>query len=106
VDEGSGLIDPDAAAAAVGPATAAILAVHLYGQACAIEPLRALASKHGLLLLEDAAQAHGASYRDARAGSLGDAAAFSFYPGKNLGALGDSGAVCTDDQAIATRARV
>ncbi|MGN6869076.1 MAG: DegT/DnrJ/EryC1/StrS family aminotransferase [Solirubrobacteraceae bacterium] len=106
VEPGTGLIDPDAAAAAVGPATAAILAVHLYGQACAVQPLRELASKHGLLLLEDAAQAHGATYRGARAGSLGDAAAFSFYPSKNLGALGDSGAVCTDDEAIATRARV
>lgn len=106
VDHGSGLIDPDAAAAAIGPDTAAILAVHLYGQACAVEPLRALAARHGLLLLEDAAQAHGATYRGARVGSLGDAAAFSFYPSKNLGALGDSGAVCTDDEAIATRARV
>ncbi|MGH2885757.1 MAG: DegT/DnrJ/EryC1/StrS family aminotransferase, partial [Solirubrobacteraceae bacterium] len=63
-------------------------------------------SRHGLLLLEDAAQGHGATYRGARAGSLGDAAAFSFYPSKNLGALGDSGAVCTDDEAIAIRARV
>jgi dTDP-4-amino-4,6-dideoxygalactose transaminase len=106
VDAGTGLIDPDAVAAAVGPATAAILAVHLYGQACAVQRLRALASRHGLLLLEDAAQAHGATYEGARVGSLGDAAAFSFYPSKNLGALGDSGAVCTDDEAIATRARV
>jgi dTDP-4-amino-4,6-dideoxygalactose transaminase len=106
VDHGSGLIDPDAAAAAVGPATAALLAVHLYGQACAMAPLRALAARRGLLLLEDAAQAHGATYRGDRVGSLGNAAAFSFYPSKNLGALGDSGAVCTDDEAIATRARV
>jgi dTDP-4-amino-4,6-dideoxygalactose transaminase len=106
VDPSTGLIDPDATAAAVGPVTAAVLAVHLYGQACAIEPLRTLASRHGLLLLEDAAQAHGASYRGARVGSLGDASAFSFYPSKNLGALGDSGAVCTDDEAIATRARM
>ncbi len=106
VDRSTGLIDPNAAAAAVGPATAAIVAVHLYGQACTIEPLRTLASRHGLLLLEDAAQAHGAMYRGGLAGSLGDAAAFSFYPSKNLGALGDSGAVCTDDEAIATRARV
>jgi len=106
VEHGTGLIDPVAAAAAVGPATVAVLAVHLYGQACAVQSLRALASKHGLLFLEDAAQAHGATYRGARAGSLGDAAAFSFYPSKNLGALGDSGAVCTDDEGIATRARV
>jgi dTDP-3-amino-3,4,6-trideoxy-alpha-D-glucose transaminase len=106
VDRGTGLIDPEAAAAAIGPATAAILAVHLYGQACSVEPLRTLASRHGLLLLEDAAQGHGATDRGARAGSLGHAAAFSFYPSKNLGALGDSGAVCTDDEAIAIRARV
>jgi dTDP-4-amino-4,6-dideoxygalactose transaminase len=105
VDHDTGLIDPNAVADAVGPATTAILAVHLYGQVCAVEPLRALARRHGLLLLEDAAQAHGATYRDARAGSLGHAAAFSFYPSKNLGALGDGGAVCTDDEVLATKAR-
>lgn len=105
VDQASGLVDPEAVAEAIGPATAAILAVHLYGQVCAIEPLRALAKRHGVLLLEDAAQAHGATYRDARAGSLGHAAAFSFYPSKNLGALGDAGAICTDDEALANQAR-
>jgi dTDP-3-amino-3,4,6-trideoxy-alpha-D-glucose transaminase len=105
VDHGTGLIDPAAVEAAIGPATAAILAVHLYGQTCAIDPLRMLAERHGLLLLEDAAQAHGATYREARAGSLGHAAAFSFYPSKNLGALGDGGAICTDDEALAARAR-
>jgi dTDP-4-amino-4,6-dideoxygalactose transaminase len=72
---------------------------------CAVEPLRELARRHGLLLLEDAAQAHGATYRDACAGSLGDAAAFSFYPSKNLGALGDAGAICTADGALASAAR-
>ena len=105
VERGSGLIDLEAAEAAIGPATAAVLAVHLYGQVCAVEPLRALAKRHGLLLFEDAAQAHGATYRGARAGSLGHAAAFSFYPSKNLGALGDGGAICTDDGGIAARAR-
>ena len=105
VDHRTGLIDPEAAQDAIGPATAAILAVHLYGQACAIEPLRALADRHDLLLFEDAAQAHGATYRGARTGSLGDAAAFSFYPSKNLGALGDGGAICTGDGALAARAR-
>ena len=105
VDRRSGLIDPGAVAEAIGPATAAVLGVHLYGQTCAIEPLRALARRHGLLLLEDAAQAHGATYRAARAGSLGHAAAFSFYPSKNLGALGDGGAICTDDEAVANKAR-
>jgi dTDP-3-amino-3,4,6-trideoxy-alpha-D-glucose transaminase len=105
VDQASGLIDPDAVAEAIGPATAGILAVHLYGQACPIEPLRALARRHGVLLLEDAAQAHGATYRDTRVGGLGHAAAFSFYPSKNLGALGDAGAICTNDEALATQAR-
>jgi dTDP-3-amino-3,4,6-trideoxy-alpha-D-glucose transaminase len=105
VDRGTGLIDPAAVETAIGPATAAILAVHLYGQTCAIDPLRTLAERHGLLLLEDAAQAHGATYRGARAGSLGHAAAFSFYPSKNLGALGDGGGICTDDEALAARAR-
>jgi dTDP-4-amino-4,6-dideoxygalactose transaminase len=105
VDHRTGLIDPDAAEDAIGPATAAVLAVHLYGQACAMAPLRALTDRHDLLLFEDAAQAHGATYRGVRAGSLGDAAAFSFYPSKNLGALGDGGAICTDDGALAVRAR-
>lgn len=105
VEQGTGLIDPEAVADAVGPATAAILAVHLYGQTCAIDPLRALARRHGVLLLEDAAQAHGATYREARAGSLAHAAAFSFYPSKNLGALGDAGAICTDDEVLAIKAR-
>jgi dTDP-4-amino-4,6-dideoxygalactose transaminase len=105
VAHGSGLIDPEMVRAAMGPRTAAILAVHLYGQACAIEPLRALAHRHGLLLLEDAAQAHGATYRGTRAGALGNAAAFSFFPSKNLGALGDGGAICTNDDGLAAAAR-
>jgi dTDP-3-amino-3,4,6-trideoxy-alpha-D-glucose transaminase len=105
VDDDSGLMDPDAAAAAIGPATAAIMPVHLYGRPANMERLAQLARAHGLLLLEDAAQAHGAEWDGRRAGVLGDAAAFSFYPGKNLGALGDGGAICTDDQALAGRAR-
>jgi dTDP-3-amino-3,4,6-trideoxy-alpha-D-glucose transaminase len=105
VQEGTGLIDPEAARAAVGPRTAAILAVHLYGQTCDMDALKAVAEPHGLLVLEDAAQAHGASYRGRSAGSLGAAAAFSFYPSKNLGALGDGGAVCTDDEVLAARLR-
>jgi len=105
VDPGSGLVAPELVEAAIGPRTAAILAVHLYGQACAIEPLRAVANRHGVLLLEDAAQAHGATYRGRRAGGLGHAAAFSFYPSKNLGALGDGGAICTDDDRLAAEAR-
>jgi dTDP-3-amino-3,4,6-trideoxy-alpha-D-glucose transaminase len=105
VDPATALIDPDAVATAIGPRTAAILPVHLYGQVCAMDELRDLAQRHSLGLFEDAAQAHGASYRDRRAGALGDAAAFSFYPSKNLGALGDGGAITTGDGELAARAR-
>jgi dTDP-4-amino-4,6-dideoxygalactose transaminase len=95
------LIDPDAAAAAINPSTAAIIAVHLYGQMVDPEPIKAVTAAHGLALIEDAAQAHGARHRGATAGSVGIAAGFSFYPGKNLGALGDGGAVVTNDLALA-----
>jgi dTDP-4-amino-4,6-dideoxygalactose transaminase len=105
VREGTGLIDPDAARAAITPRSAAIIAVHLYGQACEMDALDQLARSHGLLVLEDAAQAVGATYHGKRAGSLGAAAGFSFYPGKNLGALGDGGAICTDDALLAARLR-
>ncbi len=105
VDDGTGLIDPDAARALVGPRTAAILAVHLYGQACDMDAIEAFARPSGLIVLEDAAQAAGARYRGRLVGSLGHAAAFSFYPGKNLGALGDGGAVSTDDPDLAERVR-
>jgi len=105
VDPGTGLIDPEAAENAITPRTAAILAVHLYGQVCDMDGLGEVARRHGLIVIEDAAQAHGARYRDGRAGSLGAAAAFSFYPSKNLGALGDGGAICTDDPAVADQAR-
>jgi dTDP-3-amino-3,4,6-trideoxy-alpha-D-glucose transaminase len=105
VDDGTGLIDVAAAADAVTPRTAAILAVHLYGQVCDMGALRRLASRRDLALFEDAAQAHGATWDDRPAGSLGDGAAFSFYPSKNLGALGDGGAICTADADLAARAR-
>jgi len=105
VEDGSGLIDPNAARAAVGSRTAAVLVVHLYGQACDMAAIDAFARPNGLLVLEDAAQAHGARYGDRRVGSLGAAAAFSFYPSKNLGALGDGGAVCTSDGVLAARLR-
>lgn len=105
VDDGSGLIDPEAARSLVGPRTAAIIAVHLYGQACDIPAIEAFARPQGLLVLEDAAQAHGARFDGELVGSLGAAAAFSFYPSKNLGALGDGGAICTDDEWLAARAR-
>ena len=105
VEDGTGLIDANAARALVGPRTAAILAVHLYGQPCDMDAIDALAGPRGLLVLEDAAQAAGARYRGRPVGSLGHAAAFSFYPGKNLGALGDGGAICTDDPDLAERVR-
>jgi dTDP-4-amino-4,6-dideoxygalactose transaminase len=105
VRDGTGLIDPEAARAAITPRTVAIMAVHLYGQTCEMDALHDVARPHGLLVLEDAAQAVGATYRGQRAGSLGVAAGFSFYPGKNLGALGDGGAICTDDALLAARLR-
>jgi dTDP-4-amino-4,6-dideoxygalactose transaminase len=105
VERGTGLIDPAAAASAITSRTAALLAVHLYGQCCDMEALDALATRHSLLILEDAAQAHGATFRGRRAGSLGTVSAFSFYPSKNLGALGDGGAICTGDARIARGAR-
>lgn len=105
VDPGTGLIDPNAAEAAIGPRTAAIVAVHLYGQPCAMEELQMLADRHGIALFEDAAQAHGASYGGNPVGGLARAGAFSFYPSKNLGALGDGGAICTDDHELADEAR-
>jgi dTDP-4-amino-4,6-dideoxygalactose transaminase len=105
VEPGTGLMDADAAAAAVGPRTAAILPVHLYGQLCDMAALTRLASRRGLALIEDAAQAHGAEFEGARAGGFGAGAAYSFYPSKNLGALGDGGAICTDDDVVAESAR-
>ncbi len=99
-------IDPTKIEAAITPATRAILPVHLYGQTADMDPIVAIARKHNLLVFEDAAQAHGARYKGRRAGSLGDAAAFSFYPGKNLGAYGDGGAVTTSNEAVAERVRL
>lgn len=99
-------IDPSLIEAAITPRTRVILPVHLYGQPADLDPILAIAKKHGLKVLEDAAQAHGARYRGKRIGGHGDAVAWSFYPGKNLGALGDGGAVTTNDPAIAERIRV
>lgn len=99
-------IDAELAAAAIGGRTAAILPVHLRGEPADMDAVGELARRHGLLVLEDAAQAHGARHRGRRAGALGDVAAFSFYPSKNLGALGDGGAVTTDDAEIAARVRL
>lgn len=95
------LLSTNEVAAAITERTAAVVAVHLYGRPVDVDPLKQLCDANGLLLLEDAAQAHGAKYKGRRSGSLGDAAAFSFYPGKNLGALGDGGAVTTNDNELA-----
>src|SRR5262245_42282727 len=94
-------IDPAAIERAITPRTRAIVPVHLYGQTAAMDQINAIAARHRLTVIEDAAQAHGATDRGRKAGTLGRAAAFSFYPAKNLGALGDGGAVITDDDALA-----
>jgi dTDP-4-amino-4,6-dideoxygalactose transaminase len=86
--------------------TKAIIPVHLYGQPADMDPIREFATRHGLVVIEDAAQAHGARYRGKMCGTLGHAAAFSFYPGKNLGAFSDGGAITTDDDAVARKARM
>ncbi|HAV13204.1 MAG TPA: aminotransferase [Opitutae bacterium] len=100
-DERTYNIAPTLIEAAITERTKAIIAVHLYGQCADMDPINAIAKKHGLKVVEDAAQAHGAAYRGRKTGSLGDAAGFSFYPGKNLGALGDGGAVTTSDPELA-----
>ena len=105
VEEATGLIDAASAEAAVSERTAAILCVHLYGQPCDMTALAGVAARRGLMVLEDAAQAHGARIDGRPVGAIGAAGAFSFYPSKNLGALGDGGAICTDDRAIAEQAR-
>lgn len=104
-DESSWNIDPARIEEAITPRTRAIMPVHLYGAPADMEAIGDIARRHDLRLIEDAAQAHGAHYRGLRAGSLGDAAGFSFYPGKNLGALGDGGAITTNDDELAERLR-
>jgi len=99
-------IDPSRIAGAVTPRTRAILPVHLYGQPADLDPILALARARGLAVIEDAAQAHGARYKGRRIGAHGDIACWSFYPGKNLGALGDGGAVTTNRADLADRVRV
>lgn len=105
-DERTCNIDPALIEAAITPRTKVILPVHLYGQPADMDPILAVARKHGLLVLEDGAQAHGARYKGRKLGAHGDAVAWSFYPGKNLGAMGDGGAVTTNDERIADRIRV
>lgn len=99
-------LDPQRIEAAITPRTKVILPVHLYGLPADLDPILAIAQRHGLRVLEDAAQAHGARYKGQRIGAHGDAVAWSFYPGKNLGALGDAGAVTTNDPQLADRIRV
>jgi dTDP-3-amino-3,4,6-trideoxy-alpha-D-glucose transaminase len=106
VHESTYNVDPEAVRAAITPRTAAILPVHLRGEPAEMDAIGALAGDHGLLVVEDAAQAHGATYRGRRVGGLGKAGAFSFYPSKNLGAIGDGGAITTDDRELAERARL
>jgi len=105
-DERTYNIDPERIEAAITSRTKVILPVHLYGQPADLDPILSLAQKHGLRVLEDAAQAHGARYKGKRIGSHSDVVAWSFYPGKNLGAMGDGGAITTNDPLIADRIRV
>lgn len=98
-------IDPKKVEEKITKNTKAIMVVHLYGQICNMNAISSLATKYNLKIIEDAAQAHGANYYGKKAGSLGDAAGFSFYPGKNLGALGDGGAITTNDDKIAEKIR-
>jgi dTDP-4-amino-4,6-dideoxygalactose transaminase len=98
-------IDPELAAVAAGPRTRFIMPVHLYGRVADMAPLQALAAARGLTIIEDACQAHGASRDGFSAGTAGTVAAFSFYPGKNLGAMGDAGALTTDDEDLAAAVR-
>jgi dTDP-4-amino-4,6-dideoxygalactose transaminase len=105
VDEHTFNINPNLIEAAITQRTKAIMPVHLYGQPANMDPILALAKKYDLKVIEDAAQAQGATYKDRCTGAMGDAAAFSFYPGKNLGAFGDAGAVVTNDAVLAEQVR-
>lgn len=99
-------LDPTLIESAISSATKAIIVVHLYGQPADMDPINTIAARHGLKVIEDAAQAHGARYKGRRVGGLSDAACFSFYPGKNLGAFGDGGAIVTNDTELADGLRV
>lgn len=106
VDPKTYTVDCDKIVEKITERTKAVIAVHLYGHPCNMDRICEIAKAHGLKVIEDAAQAHGALYKGRKAGSLGDAAAFSFYPGKNLGALGDAGAVTTNDKRLADKVRI
>ena len=98
-------IDSDRIESKITERTKAIMPVHLYGQVCDMDPIMEIAARHNLYIVEDCAQAHGATYKGKKAGAFGDVSGFSFYPGKNLGALGDAGAVVTDRKEIADKVR-
>lgn len=106
VDEATYNLDPNLIEAAITNRTKAIIPVHLFGQMADMDPIMEIARKHGLFVVEDAAQAHGAEYKGKKAGSIGDVGCFSFYPGKNLGAYGEAGAVVTSDPEIDRRVRM
>ncbi len=106
VDEGCYTLTPESVRSHLTPCTKAVVAVHLYGHPCDMDPLMDLAREYGLSIIEDCAQAHGAEYKGHRVGGIGHIAAFSFYPGKNLGAYGDAGAITTQDDDLAKRCRM
>lgn len=106
IDPHTYTIDPAQIAAKITPRTRAIIPVHLYGLPADMDPILEIARRHNLFVLEDCAQSHGAEYRGRRVGTMGNAASFSFYPGKNLGAYGDAGGMATNDDALAARARM
>jgi dTDP-4-amino-4,6-dideoxygalactose transaminase len=106
VDQDCYTITADTVSSKLTNRTSAIIAVHLYGHPCDMDPLLKVCEERGLILIEDCAQAHGAEYKELRIGSIGHIAAFSFYPGKNLGAYGDAGAITTRDEKLATRSRM
>jgi dTDP-4-amino-4,6-dideoxygalactose transaminase len=106
VDKNTYTMDPAGLPQALTPRTKAIIPVHLFGQPADMDPILEFARKHGLFVIEDAAQAHGAAYHGRKVGTLGDAACFSFYPGKNLGAFGEAGAIVTDDAELQEKIRI
>lgn len=106
IDPRTYTMDAECFAAAITPATRAVIPVHIYGQPADMDAIGAEARRHGIFVIEDAAQAHGATWHGRHAGTLGDVACFSFYPGKNLGAYGDAGAVVTGDDALAEQVRL
>lgn len=106
VDEQTYTLDPRQLEQAITPRTKAVIPVHLFGQMADMDPIMEIARRHRLVVIEDACQAHGAEYRGCRAGSIGHAGCYSFYPGKNLGAWGEAGAVVTNDRALAEKIRI